>query len=69
MVETVQVKPRSSKAKNRLANVMDKDPWCTVENRKDGALFLLSKNSKYCFWVGLTGWPDPNWELVRVTEP
>jgi hypothetical protein len=68
-MDVIQVKPISSKAKNRLANLMDGDPWCTVENRDNRALFLMSKNGKYFFWVGLNGSPDPNWEVVRETEP
>lgn len=67
--EVVQVKPLSTKAKNRLANLMDGDPWCVVENKQGDTLFLASKNRRYFFWVGLNGLPDPNWELVRETEP
>lgn len=48
---------------------MDGDPWCVVENKQEDTLFLASKNRRYFFWVGLNGSPDPNWELVRETEP
>jgi len=32
----VQVKPKSSKAKNRLANIMENNPVCIVEQDSGG---------------------------------
>jgi len=46
----VTVKPLSSKAKNRLANVMDGNPVCTVEQEWGSDLFLVSENRQYSFW-------------------
>jgi hypothetical protein len=52
----VTVRPKSSKAKNRLFNMMENNPVCTVEQECDGDLFLVSENRKYSFWVSiLTG--------------
>ena len=51
MNRTVVVKPKSSKAKNRLANIMDNNPVCIVEQDTDGELFLVSENRKYSFWI------------------
>lgn len=51
MTRTVTVKPKSSKAKNRFANLMDKNSVCTVEQDTGEELFLASKNRKYFFWV------------------
>lgn len=48
---TVTVKPKSAKAKNRLANPMDGNPVCTVEQDTGAELFLASANRKYFFWV------------------
>jgi hypothetical protein len=48
---TVTVKPLSAKAKNRLANSMDGNPICFVEQDTGGELFLASANRKYFFWV------------------
>ena len=49
--QTVTVRPLSSKAKNRLANTMDNNPVCVVEQDTGGELFLASANRKYFFWV------------------
>ncbi len=57
----IVVTPKSSKAKNRLANTMDGDPICQVEQRKDEKFFLASSNRKYFFWVDALN--DPNWSL------
>jgi hypothetical protein len=51
MNRTVVVKPKSSKAKNRLANIMDNNPVCIVEQDTGGELFLVSENRKYSFWI------------------
>jgi hypothetical protein len=55
----VIVKPKSSKAKNRLANTMDNNPVCIVEQDTGGELFLASENRKYFFWT-----PTEHWEIV-----
>ena len=48
----VKVVPKSKKAKNRLANMMDNNDICIVEQDKgDGMLFLASQNGKYFFSV------------------
>jgi hypothetical protein len=57
----VTIAPKSSKAKNRLANTMDGDPICQVEQRTGKKLFLASSNRKYFFWVDAHN--DPNWSL------
>ena len=68
----VIVKPKSSKAKNRLANMMDNNPVCTVEQDTGAELFLVSENRKYFFWVSLrTGASrfgdkaDAHWEVIE----
>ena len=67
----VIVKPKSSKAKNRLANSMEGNPICVVEQDTGSELFLASENRKYFFWVSLrTGTnrfgdkADKHWEVV-----
>ena len=73
MIErTVTVKPLSTKAKNRLANSMDGNPICFVEQDTGGELFLASENRKYFFWVSTrTGSnrfgnkTDKHWEVVQ----
>jgi hypothetical protein len=49
----VTVKPKSSKAKNRLFNIMENNPVCTVEQDWGEDLFLVSENRKYSFWVSI----------------
>ena len=72
------VKPKSSKAKNRLANTMEGNPVCIVEQDTGGELFLVSENRNYAFWVATrTGSnrfgdkADAHWEITadfEVTE-
>jgi hypothetical protein len=44
MNRTVTVKPKSSKSKNRLCNIMDGNPVCVVEQDTGEELFLLWNN-------------------------
>jgi hypothetical protein len=59
----VCVKPKSSKAKNRFANMMDGLHSCEVEQKKEGKLFLASINKRYFFWMSENG--DEHWEIVK----
>lgn len=59
MFETAFVTPKSKKAKNRFANLMDQIDECFVEQRKDGKVFLTSVNGKNHFWVSINN--DPDW--------
>ena len=68
----VKVKPISSKAKNRLSNLMENNSVCIVEQDTGGELFLASENRKYFFWVSTrTGTnrfgdkTDKHWEIVE----
>jgi len=72
MDRKVQVKPKSSKAKNRLANTMEGNPVCIVEQDTGGELFLVSENRKYAFWASIrTGTnrfgdkSDAHWEVIE----
>ena len=67
----VTVRAISSKAKNRLANTMEGNPVCIVEQDTGGELFLASENRKYFFWVSTrTGTnrfgdkTDKHWEVL-----
>jgi len=59
----VNVIPKSSKAKNRFANMMDKLHGMEVEQETDTQLFLVSINRNYCFWFNKLN--DPHWELTK----
>lgn len=61
--EFICVKPRSSKAKNRFANLMNNLHSCRIEKREDGKLFLASISGKYFFWMNETS--DDNWEVIK----
>ncbi len=71
-MKTVNVKPLSSKAKNRFANIMQNNPICFVEQDTGDELFLVSENRSYAFWVSLrTGTnrfgnkTDKHWEIEQ----
>ena len=73
---TVTVKPKSSKAKNRLANTMEGNPVCVVEQDTGGELFLASANCKYFFWVAVREGTnrfgdkaDGHWEVTEDSKP
>jgi hypothetical protein len=68
----VTVKPKSKKAVNRLANSMENNPVCIVEQDTGGELFLASENRKYFFWVstriGTNRFGDKidkDWEVIE----
>lgn len=59
----VTVRPKSNKAKNRLANTMGGNPICFIEQDKgDGMMFLASENQKYFFWVNVSN--DCHWGVL-----
>ena len=42
MIRKVEVKPKTNKAKNHLANTMESNPVCIVEQDTGGRLFLIN---------------------------
>ena len=71
-MQKVVVKPKSSKAKNRLANIMENNPVCIVEQDTGGELFLVSENRKYAFWASIRigtnrfgDKADAHWEVIE----
>ena len=76
MTRTVTVTPKSGKAKNRLANLMEGDPTCTVEQDTGEELFLVSANRRYSFWVSTRSGSnrfgdkaDGHWEVTTAEAP
>ena len=61
--EFLCVKPKTSKAKNRFANMMNGLHSCRVENRKDGKVFLASISGNYFFWMNESA--DDHWEVIK----
>ena len=55
------VSPKSKKASNRFANLMQSNPECIIEQNKGDRVFLTSINGKNHFWVNLHN--DSNWSI------
>jgi len=62
--EFLCVKPKTSKAKNRFANMMDNLHSCRVEQRKDGQVFLASISGRYFLWMDENN-EDTHWEIIQ----
>jgi hypothetical protein len=58
---TITLTPISSKAKNRLANVMGGDPVVLVEQQIGTLIFCVSSNRNWCSWVSTER--DLNWQV------
>jgi predicted nucleic acid-binding Zn finger protein len=59
MFEIAFVHPKSKKAKNRFANLMNHESQCFVEQMKGNRVFLRSENGKNHFWVNVQN--DSDW--------
>lgn len=59
----VNVIPKSSKAKNRFANMMNRLHAMEVEQETDTQFFLVSINKQYCFWINKEG--NEHWEVLN----
>ena len=60
--EFICVKPRSSLAKDRFDNRMDRLHSCRVTKRKHGKVFLESISKRYSFEMFEGG--DDHWEII-----
>lgn len=58
-MQTASVTPISNKAKNRFANIMERNEICIIEQHKGNKVFLTSMNKRYHFWVTIDN--DPDW--------
>jgi len=56
------VKPKSSKAKNRFANLMNGLHSCRIEKRENDRVFLASITGNYFFWINESS--DDHWEVI-----
>jgi hypothetical protein len=61
MFDTAFVTPKSKKAKNRFANLMENNPECVVEQSKGNRFFLRSINGRNFFWVSINN--DSDWSV------
>ena len=51
----------STKAKNRLHNLMDNNPEVIVEQETETSFFVASINRKHFFWMNKTN--DSHWRV------
>ena len=59
----VNVTPKSKKAKNRFANIMESFHAMEIEQETDTQFFVVSLNRRYCFWLNKEN--DPHWNIVK----
>ena len=57
----VTLEPRSSKARNRLANSMGGNPLVVLEQVDNGKVFVASEDRSFATWINLPS--DPNWSI------
>ncbi len=57
------VNPKSSQAKERFSNFMDKLHSCRVEKRQEGKVYLSSISGRYRFSMRESC--DDHWEVVK----
>ncbi len=60
-MELAFVTPKSNKARNRFANLMNSNPECIVEQIKHNRVFLRSHNGRNFFWVDIKN--DAHWGI------
>ena len=60
-MNTAFVTPKSNKARNRFANLMESESECIVEQINGNRVFLKSINNRNFFWVNLQN--DTDWEI------
>ena len=58
----INIKPKSSKAKNRFANLMSSLHAMQVEQETDDMFFLASINRQYFMWIPKCG--NEHWEIM-----
>ena len=61
MLNLAFVVPKSKKAKNRFANLIDNNPDCVIEQIKENRVFLRSANGRNFFWVNIQN--DTDWSV------
>jgi hypothetical protein len=60
-MNTAFVTPKSNKARNRFANLMQSESECIVEQINGNRVFLRSTNNRNFFWVNVHN--DSDWEI------
>ena len=60
-MNTAFVTPKSNKARNRFANLMESESECIVEQINGNRVFLKSINNRNFFWVNVHS--DSDWSI------
>jgi len=58
----INIKPKSSRAKNRFVNQMSSLHAMEVEQETDQMFFVASINRQYFTWIPKTG--NEHWEII-----
>ena len=61
--EFICVQPKSTQAKSKFTEMMDKLHSCVVEKREDDKVFLSSISGRYWFWMMEGG--DDHWCVIK----
>lgn len=61
--EFLYVQPKSTQAKGKFTEMMDKLHSCVVQKRENGKIFLASISGRYWFWLSESG--DDHWEIIK----
>jgi len=64
MNPSIIVIPKSNKAKNRLANLMNSDPIVRVEQETQTQFFVASSNQMNFFWIDKNN--DKDWSFMPM---
>lgn len=59
----INIQPKSSKAKNRFANIMQSLHAMEVEQETDDKFFLASINRQYFMWIPKIG--NEHWDIIK----
>ena len=59
----INIQPKSSKAKNRFANIMQSLHAMEIEQETDDKFFLASINRQYFMWVPKCG--NEHWDIIK----
>ena len=59
----INIKPKSSKAKNRFSNIMQNLHAMEVEQETDDKFFLASINRQYFTWIPKSG--NEHWDIIK----
>jgi hypothetical protein len=63
----VQLTPLSPKAENLLATTLQGNSICSLEQLRDGEIFVVSPDRQFATWIRTKG--DPDWKCTFTHKP